>query len=74
LPTLSFEIGRFPIVDIALPQTYSFHNNFSLSMGMGGITLFDIREGHKISHLNNVCSLKSKYFEDNPNFLGVQTV
>jgi hypothetical protein len=31
-------------------------------MGMGGIALFDVREGQKIAFLNDVHSVKAKFY------------
>lgn len=44
LPVFTLSINKKPIQHIALPEIYTQHNLFSLSMGLGGTCLFDVRD------------------------------
>ena len=43
-------------------------------MGKGGTTLFDIKSGAKNTFLSELHSLKTKYYPENTNYLGIQTI
>ncbi len=44
----------------------------SLSLGKG-LCIYDIRDGSKVMHTSETQSVKSKFYEPNPNYLAVLT-
>eukprot|EP00347_Sterkiella_histriomuscorum_P017907 403347523 len=73
---IQFMISRnSPIHHMALPQYYQNHNLFSLSMALaGGLAFFDMREGAKVLQLRDIQAIQTKFYPENTNYLGVQTI
>jgi hypothetical protein len=70
---MSVQVSTFPVTHFALPDRYVIHNLFSLSSGMGGLSLFNVNEGCKTLAIKETQALKTKYYPDNTNYLGVMT-
>jgi hypothetical protein len=72
-PVLSKGISKLRICDMEQAPTHSTHNLCSLSSGLGGVSLFSIKDASVCMQMKEVETIKTKFFPENPNFLGLIT-